>query len=569
MATFCAAGGQLRIEQSLGAGSFGVVSCVKDVATAELFAPKDIVCQNATGAVQEIQVLKSLVHPNIIQLMTADQYTDMQGIHMKILMEYCPGGTLSDRLTQPVYDAMKNIKWMHQIAQALAYLHSRGVFHRNLKLDNVLLTDRLIEDVKLADFGLAQKFIPLKQSAAGPVNDAQYNMQMFAGTPYWMAPEDFSGPYTEKDLKKADVFSMGVLFFAIVERRIPLFNGVNGMVSLGYGMHMAMANGFLPFSPAFVKTAPWIQSVIRNLLSYDCQQRMNASDVAAKLSLEIGGKRVTFEQGLGAGGFGVVSRVRDVDTSELFALKYSLCPQNNPIIQNALQEINVLNSLAHPNVIKLMAADQYTDFQAKRYVMILMEYCSGGNLNDRLTRPSNDSMNLKWMRQIADALAYLHLCSVVHRDLKPENVLLTNPVTEDVKLADFGLARTFISLQQAAAGPINDAQCYMQTRAGTRHYMAPEVFSGHYTVKADMFSMGILFYAIVERGGIPLSNGKIAYGAFVSTPKGMLGLGYAMANGYPNSTVAFTRAAPNIQQLICNLLSNDYHQRMKASDVRV
>ena len=272
------------------------------------------------------------------------------------------------------------------------------------------------------------------------------------------------------------------------------------------------------------------------------------------------------DQVLGQGGFGVVYRVKDVSdvaTTEFYALKDIACPQNfTAAIIGALHEVQLLNSLSHANIIKLMAANHDIE-QGIHHVRILMEYCSGGNLNDRLALPSNDSMNLKWMCQIADALAYLHSRNVVHRDLKPENVLLTNPVTEDVKLADFGLARTFISLQ--VAGPVSEAQYYMQTDAGTRHYMAPEVFTGHYTEKADVFSMGILFYAIMERRGMPLSNGKIAYGAFVSTQlTGMVGLGKAMANA-----VAFTQTPPNIQRLILNLLSIDYHQRMNASDVSV
>ena len=196
-------------------------------------------------------------------------------------------------------------------------------------------------------------------------------------------------------------------------------------------------------------------------------------------------------------------------------------------------------------------------------MLIVMEYCSGGNLNDRLAQPDDDLKNLKWMRQIADALAYLHSRKIVHRDLKPENVLLTDQVNEDIKLADFGLARKYIALKQGNAG-LSDAQYYMQTEAGTRHYMAPEVFAGHYTEKSDVFSLGILLYAIVERC---LVFGM--YGAFVSTPThGIVGLGFAMAHGYQNSMVTFTRAPPNIQQLINNVLSYDYHQRMSASDVR-
>ena len=288
------------------------------------------------------------------------------------------------------------------------------------------------------------------------------------------------------------------------------------------------------------------------------------------MPLNVSGKCVVIEHVLGQGGFGTVSRVRDAVTAELLALKDIAC-QNPTAITSAIEEINTLRSLSHPSIIKLIAADTFFDRSAGiPHVRILMAYCSGGNLNDRLTRPGyNPLKNLKWMRQIADALAYLHSRNTVHRDLKPENVLLTDQVIEDIKLADFGLARNYIALRQNNAEHINDAQYYMQTCAGTLHYMAPEVFAGHYTEKSDVFSLGVLFFAIVERSFMQLPNGKRMYGAFVSTrTHGMIGLGFAMAKGYQNSMVTFAQASANVQQLIKNVLWPDYHHRMSAIDVR-
>ena len=212
--------------------------------------------------------------------------------------------------------------------------------------------------------------------------------------------------------------------------------------------------------------------------------------------LNVSGRCVVTEHVLGQGGFGIVSRVRDAVTAELLALKDIAC-QNPTAITSALEEINTLRSLSHPSIIKLIAADRFFDRHGIPHVRILMEYCSGGNLNDRLARRGYDpSKNLKWMRQIADALAYLHSRNTVHRDLKPENVLLTDQVIEDIKLADFGLARNYIALRQNNA-ELNEAQYYMQTGIGTLHYTAPEVFAGHYTEKSDVFSLGVLFFAIV------------------------------------------------------------------------
>ena len=152
------------------------------------------------------------------------------------------------------------------------------------------------------------------------------------------------------------------------------------------------------------------------------------------------------------------------------------------------------------------------------HMLLLTEYCSGGSLNDRLARPSSEEMNMKWICQIAAAQKHLHSCGVVHRDLKADNVLLT--AAEDVKLADFGLAREYTALklsdirQDDGSWMASYVQYYMNSGVGPVHWVAPEVFTGRYTEKADVFSLGTLFFAILERDFI-VNEGKAIYGAFV------------------------------------------------------
>ena len=75
-------------------------------------------------------------------------------------------------------------------------------------------------------------------------------------------------------------------------------------------------------------------------------------------------------------------------------------------------------------MLKVVAAEQLVQAQ-NIYVLILNEYCNGSNLNERLSRPSVYWKNRKWIRETADALAFLHSSGIVHRDLKSDNVLLT------------------------------------------------------------------------------------------------------------------------------------------------
>ena len=164
------------------------------------------------------------------------------------------------------------------------------------------------------------------------------------------------------------------------------------------------------------------------------------------VQVQVGEKVVTIQQELGNGAFGVVYKVRDETSSTDYALKDVLCV-NMSQIRDVFREVQTMNNISHENVIAVVGADKRLDTQGV-HMLILTEYCAGGNLNERLSRPSTDLRNFKWMGQAAAGLAYLHSCRVVHRDLKPENVLLT--AAEDIKLADFGLAREFVALKTDA-----------------------------------------------------------------------------------------------------------------------
>ena len=211
-------------------------------------------------------------------------------------------------------------------------------------------------------------------------------------------------------------------------------------------------------------------------------------------SVRVGGKKLRIQQRLGNGAFGVVYKVKDEATSRIYALKDVLCLKDSAI-RNVVREVETMKQISHKNVIAVIGADQFSDTQGF-HMLILTEYYAGGNLNERLSRRSREEMNLKWIRQSAAALHYLRSSGVVHRDLKPDNVLLT--AADNIKLADFGLAREFVALKTNAR--LDDdswlrsyTQCYMDSEVGTPFWMAPEVFNGHYTKKADVFSLGVLF----------------------------------------------------------------------------
>lgn len=148
------------------------------------------------------------------------------------------------------------------------------------------------------------------------------------------------------------------------------------------------------------------------------------------------------------------------------------------------RELEIMSILDHPNIVKL-----YETYEDELYVNIVIEYCEGGDVAERILNNGNFSEKEASfiMQKLLGAVNYLHLHKISHRDLKAENFLYeTLDPNSEIKIADFGMSSKFGN------------NLRMQSLAGTPYYLAPEIVKGSYTKSCDIWSLGVFLYFILS-----------------------------------------------------------------------
>ncbi len=256
--------GRYRIERELGQGGMATVYLAHDERHGRQVAVKVLRSDLASTLgpdrfLREIKISANLTHPHIVPLYDSGEADGL----LYYVMPYIEGETLGDRLRRegklPVPDAVAILR---EVTDALSFAHARGVVHRDIKPDNVMITDR---HAVVTDFGVA------KAVSGATTAEGITNVGVAVGTPSYMAPEQVAAdPQVDH---RADIYALGTLAYELLSGRPP-FSGASPQAVLA--AHVTQEPD--PVSTHCAGIPRDLESVIMRCLAKEPRDRWQTAD---------------------------------------------------------------------------------------------------------------------------------------------------------------------------------------------------------------------------------------------------------------------------------------------------
>uniref|UniRef100_T1PFH1 Protein kinase n=1 Tax=Musca domestica TaxID=7370 RepID=T1PFH1_MUSDO len=242
---------------------------------------------------------------------------------------------------------------------------------------------------------------------------------------------------------------------------------------------------------------------------------------------------------VGRGKFGVVYKCQDKSNGLKLAAKFVPTPKKEDR-RNVEREVEIMNSLQHHLITQLYAA-----YEHNKMMCVVQELVEGGELFDRVVDDEfvlTERVCVVFIRQVCEAMEFIHRNNILHLDLKPENILCLTQEGNRIKIIDFGLARKF------------DPNKKLQILFGTPEFVAPEVVNFDcISYGTDMWSVGVITYVLISGLSPFMGETDIETMANVTIAK------------YDFEDESFSSVSPECIDFISKLLVKDLDTRMTAA----
>lgn len=313
------------VVRRIGVGASAVIFEVRDVNTDQRLAAK-IMSHSVTGQEhefreREVRLCTEISHPclvNVVEVIRLKRVTI-------IVMELCKEGDLVTRMETDIDDVLdRGCVIFRQVCLAVQYLHERGLAHRDLKLENILLVNDT--EVKLCDYGL------MCEPGNGGMSITR------CGTVAYMAPEVMQG--RRYCPKKADVWSLGILFHTMMTQSLPYESDVDEDI-----VKEALSGGLY-----FDNMTPDLASVMMRLCCSDPEERATIDEV---LEMPLFKYPVDYREKMSVE---VQEECRQIDDKEQVVME----SKSHPLIHQSRAAIEVIDSqiVGKFNVTALLKVDE-------------------------------------------------------------------------------------------------------------------------------------------------------------------------------------------------------------------
>jgi serine/threonine protein kinase len=505
--------------------------------------------------IREAKLLTKLRHPNLVQLYEFGTLEQENTFFM--VLELVKGESVLERINRngkiPVNEAISIVR---QAALGLELAHQKGVIHRDISPDNLLIVtdEENKEMVKVIDFGIAKPTVE---------ETHRYTIEnMFLGKLEYSSPEQ-CGFHEQGEVidHRSDIYSLAVTLYHMLSGKLPFYSPTPQGYMIKHAseapkpVSSLLPEGYLPpgldelILRALSKQRDDRQSSMRELIqeldAITSPEVPAAPKQTVSTDLKPGdlfAKRYKILEKIGQGGMGIVFRATDTMLGVTVALKVmSAALSDNPkALDRFKREVILARRVAHRNVCRIY---DFGEYEGVHYVS--MELLEGRTLADILRRegPYTAETGIPILTQILYALQEAHSAGIVHRDLKPQNIIVD--AKGRATITDFGISTSSGVTRLTQTGAL----------IGTPRYMAPEQF-GERTVdhRTDIYSIAIIMFEMF--------TGALPYEA--NTPASMM---YAHLNSLPHKPSDLAPdIPPQLEQIILKGLEKDPNNRYQDVD---